>query len=33
MTDTPPITAAKRHALHELHKAGCFVAEPSLFGK
>jgi 2-methylisocitrate lyase-like PEP mutase family enzyme len=25
MTDTRPIIAAKRHAFHELHKAGCFV--------
>jgi 2-methylisocitrate lyase-like PEP mutase family enzyme len=25
MTDTRPIIAAKRHAFHELHRAGCFV--------
>lgn len=25
MADTRPIIAAKRHAFHELHKAGCFV--------
>ena len=25
MVDTRPIIAAKRHAFHELHKAGCFV--------
>jgi 2-methylisocitrate lyase-like PEP mutase family enzyme len=25
MTDTRPIIAAKRHAFHELHQAGCFV--------
>jgi 2-methylisocitrate lyase-like PEP mutase family enzyme len=25
MADTLPIIAAKRHAFHELHKAGCFV--------
>jgi 2-methylisocitrate lyase-like PEP mutase family enzyme len=25
MPDTRPVIAAKRHAFHELHKAGCFV--------
>jgi 2-methylisocitrate lyase-like PEP mutase family enzyme len=25
MADTRPIIAAKRHAFHELHRAGCFV--------
>jgi 2-methylisocitrate lyase-like PEP mutase family enzyme len=25
MTDTRPVTAAKRRAFHDLHKAGCFV--------
>jgi 2-methylisocitrate lyase-like PEP mutase family enzyme len=25
MSDTRPVIAAKRHAFHELHKAGCFV--------